>query len=381
MNISKEVDTRPETTPPIAVWWGRSLLWPYVAAKFATDACLWWLKHEIASAGYRHEAALPWTTPNEVVLELQSMRLRDFSRNRAGRPALICTPYAQHGALIADLAPSHSIVEALQRGGLDRVLVTEWRSASSDMRFLSIDNYLADLNVAVDEIGTPVDLVGLCQGGWLSLIYAAHFPVKVRRLVLVGTPVDVSVESGLSRAVACTPPSALEALVNSAGDIVRGDGVLAFLGRALDVELDLQRSLSPDIPSENELLDRFSRWDSETLDLPGAYYLQVVNWIFRENRLATGCFMALGRQVHLDQVKMPIFLLVGAHDKVVPANQALATAALLGTPAGWIERVISPSTHLGLFIGSRTLASYWPRVAAWLRAEHPALRSRGVASA
>ncbi len=34
--------------------------------------------------------------------------------------------------------------------------------------YLSIDNYLADLNVAIDGIGAPVDLVGLCQGGWLS---------------------------------------------------------------------------------------------------------------------------------------------------------------------------------------------------------------------
>ncbi|MEQ6411013.1 alpha/beta hydrolase, partial [Salmonella enterica subsp. enterica serovar Enteritidis] len=50
-----------------------------------------------------------------------------------------------------------------------------------------------DLNVAVDTIGPPVDLAGLCQGGWLSLLYAARFPDKVRRLVLAGSPVDVSV--------------------------------------------------------------------------------------------------------------------------------------------------------------------------------------------
>jgi len=47
------------------------------------------------------------------------------------------------------------------------------------MRFFSIDTYVADLNVAVDELGGTVNLVGLCQGGWLSLIYAARFPAKV----------------------------------------------------------------------------------------------------------------------------------------------------------------------------------------------------------
>ena len=30
------------------------------------------------------------------------------------------------------------------------------------------------------EIGPPVDLVGLCQGGWMALVYAARFPGKVR---------------------------------------------------------------------------------------------------------------------------------------------------------------------------------------------------------
>jgi pimeloyl-ACP methyl ester carboxylesterase len=41
----------------------------------------------------------------------------------------------------------------------------------------------------VDDIGPPVDLIGLCQGGWLSLVYAARFPGKVRRLVLAGAPI------------------------------------------------------------------------------------------------------------------------------------------------------------------------------------------------
>jgi pimeloyl-ACP methyl ester carboxylesterase len=44
------------------------------------------------------------------------------------------------------------------------------------MRYLSIDNYLADLDVAVDELGGKVDLVGLCQGGWMALLFAARFP-------------------------------------------------------------------------------------------------------------------------------------------------------------------------------------------------------------
>jgi pimeloyl-ACP methyl ester carboxylesterase len=53
------------------------------------------------------------------------------------------------------------------------------------MRFWSIDDYLCTLNVLVDELG-GVDLVGLCQGGWMALIYAARFLAKVRKLALAG---------------------------------------------------------------------------------------------------------------------------------------------------------------------------------------------------
>jgi hypothetical protein len=80
-----------------------------------------------------------------------------------------CTPLALHGAAIADLAAGHSVVAALRGAGIERLFMTDWRSASADMRFTRIDEYLADLNVLVDCVGGLVDLIGLCQGGWLSL--------------------------------------------------------------------------------------------------------------------------------------------------------------------------------------------------------------------
>src|SRR6267142_2217246 len=90
---------------------------------------------------------------------------------------------ALHGAVVADLAAGHSLVAALRGAGIERLFMVDWRSASAEMRFLGIDDYLADLNVLVDHLGGLVDLVGLCQGGWLSLVYAGRFPAKVRKLV------------------------------------------------------------------------------------------------------------------------------------------------------------------------------------------------------
>jgi poly(3-hydroxyalkanoate) synthetase len=337
------------------------------ATGIAVEAYCRLLDRAALSSADRGGADLAWTTPNRVALELSSMQLRDFSQSAtAGPPVLVCAPYALHSAQIADFAPGHSIVEALRREGLDRVHVTDWRSATSEMRHFGIDAYLSDLNVAVDEIGAPVDLVGLCQGGWLSLIYAARFPQKVRRLVLAGAPVDVSVPSELSRTVAQTPQPAFEGMVTPSRGVVSGEYTLRVWTKsfsAREVGTVLQRDLS----AENELLDRFRRWDNATLDLPGAYFLQVVSWIFRQNRLAGGDFVALGRKISLAEVKTPVFLLAGASDEVVPAEQAFATAPLLGAPPVCIERAGECSRHLSLFLGCQTLSHSWSRVAQWLK--------------
>ncbi|HVX77494.1 MAG TPA: alpha/beta fold hydrolase [Bradyrhizobium sp.] len=343
---------------------------------------MWWLEQGAGVFEHHDQGALAWTTPNKVLLELATMRLRQFTGAVSGTPTLICAPYALHDALVTDFSPGHSVVEALQGGGIERLYVTDWRSASTEMRFLSIDNYLADLNVAIDEIGAPVHLIGLCQGGWLSLIYAIRFPQKVRRLVLVGAPVDVSVESELSRMVAATIPAAFEGLVSSEGGIARGDHMLPAWAAASDAARVLQKNIAKDeVTSNQELFDRFDHWYGETLNLPGVFYLEIVNWIFRENRLAKGAFIALGREIHLGQLETPVFLLAGSEDEVVPAEQALATASLLGTPTSLIEKMIIPSTHLGLFVGSRTLATAWPRIARWLQRQESQLYSTKTTAA
>ncbi|MCK1638143.1 alpha/beta fold hydrolase [Bradyrhizobium sp. 157] len=315
---------------------------------------------------------LVWTTPNAVVLQLQSMRLREFSRGNAGQPVLVCAPYALHGALVADFAPGHSLVAALQRGGMNRIYVTDWRSATPEMRHLSIDNYLAELNVAIDEIGAPVDLVGLCQGGWLSLVYAARFPGKVRRLVLAGAPVDVSTPSELSKMVAALPRQAFEQMVQQGGGIVNGEHMLRFWNIPFsqhDVEAVLQRNLRDGSDEARMLLDRVKRWDRAPLDLPGTYYLEVTDRVFRQNQIAEGRFVALGRRIDLAEVRVPVFLLAGENDIVVPRDQAFATVRLLGTQPAWLERASEPCDHLSLFMGRKVLSHSWRRIAQWLQAD------------
>ena len=355
-------------------------LWPLLMTAAASGAAASFLKGLATEWDRTPKESAPanepgWATDNAIVLELPSMRLRDFARGVHGQPVLVCAPFALHGATIADFAAGHSVVEALRRAGLPRVLVTDWRSATPAMRFFSIDNYLADLNVAIDELQQPVDLVGLCQGGWLSLVYAARFPRKVRRLVLVGAPVDLqAAESHLSRMVANIPYSTFEALVQLGEGRVLGRHVLDAWAPALGaVEADHVLQIGPesDAAGRREIELRFRDWYAWTVDLPGPYYLEIVERLYKQNQIANGRFVALGRRIDLADVRMPVFLLAARDDELVAPAQALAAARLVGSAPDTIDTATEPCEHLSLFLGAGTLARSWTRIAAWLTADRP----------
>jgi poly(3-hydroxyalkanoate) synthetase len=136
-----------------------------------------------------------------------------------------------------------------------------------------------------------------------------------------------------------------------------------------DVEAALQRNLGDGSDEARMLLDRYERWDRATLDLPGTYYLEVTDRVFRQNLIAQGRFVALGRRINLAEVRVPVFLLAGESDIVVPRDQAFATASLLGTRPAWLERASEPCGHLSLFMGRNVLGHSWRRVARWLQAD------------
>ncbi len=354
---------------------------PEFSSLFAWPAMMAASVGEAIAASFAGHGAAPdaadspqpaWTTSHRLRLELATMALRDFSTAESGVAALICAPFALHYATIADFAPGHSVVEALRDGGIGRIHVTDWRPATPEMRFLSIDNYLADLNVAVDEIGPPVDLVGLCQGGWMALTYAARFPHKVRRLVLAGAPVDIAAgKSNLSQMTVQVPLAAFEEFVGSQGGRVLGRRVLAIWGTSLiadNTRRVLQLPPGKDSKQTQELEARFKQWYDLTVDLPGAYYLQVVSWLYQQNRLATGNFVALGRRIDLSALRHPVFLLGASEDEIVAPNQLFATASRVGTPKEQIETATESCGHLSLFLGAGTIRNAWPRIARWLAA-------------
>ncbi len=123
-----------------------------------------------------------------------------------------------------------------------------------------------------------------------------------------------------------------------------------------------------DDPAYLKKTELFETWYENPIDLPGRWYLQVIRSIFKDNLLAKGKFVALGRALNLKTITCPVYLLAGESDDITPQEQVFAAEGLLGPPAGRIVKRLAPGGHIGLFMGSSTLRNVWPDIAKWIAA-------------
>ena len=252
---------------------------------------------------------------------------------------------------------------------------------SADMRFLGIDDYLAELNVLVDHLGGLVDLVGLCQGGWLSLVYAARFPAKVRKLAMAGAPVDIAArQSELSAIAAATPLAMFQSLVDSGDGRVIGRNVAPLWGnetvepeifakRCRRLSRSTRRNSRTSKPASGSGMPGPSMFPAPTISKSSRNCTSTTNWppeaSSRWDKKSTS--RACGFQC--------IFWPASA-DEVVAPEQLLAVERLVGTRRSISAMRSRPSNHLGLFMGKRTLEEYWPRIVHWMKEPLPEGTSR-----
>jgi hypothetical protein len=189
--------------------------------------------------------------------------------------------------------------------------------------------------------------------------------------VLAGAPIDIAAGSSrLSEFARITPTAVFMEMVDLGGGRILGHDILQIWApNALDtstIHHMLQAADPPDSPAFHLLEARYRVWHASTVDLPGVYYLQVVEQLFKENRLADGRFVGLGQRIVLSKVRCPLFLLAAHDDEVVASEQLFAAEHLVDARQCRVRKAVAPCDHLGLFMGRRTLSEVWPGIADWL---------------
>ncbi len=340
-------------------------------AELGADWIRWW-----GAVTDRRQPA--WASPNEIVFEAPVARLRDFSTGRRSRvlPTLVLPPQAGHDSCIVDYSPEQSQMRTILAAGLKRAYALDWIGATTTTKDATIDDYLEVIARAVDQIGDRVNLIGDCQGGWLATIFAALHPERINTLTIAGAPIDFHAgEPVIHAALKSLAPGGnlafYRGLVAAGGGVLSGEHMLAgFVAIKPDNEIARQMQLLANIdnPAHVERYREFENWFKHTQPIPGAFYLWIVEHLFRDNELIAGKLEIAGERVDLGRIECPLNLLAGATDHITPPDQVFALADYTSTRPDEVIRDTTAGGHLGLFMGHDALSAHWPALLAAVRA-------------
>jgi polyhydroxyalkanoate synthase len=281
---------------------------------------------------------------------------------------------------VMDLQEDRSLVRNLLKAGRD-VYIVDWGHPNRADRFAGLNDYVNDyLATFVDEInrrhGTPgLNLLGICQGGVLSLCYTALHPERIRNLITTVTPVDFHadkaeerVEHGFMNVWARSlEPGDVDRLVDTMGS-VPGEFVgylfsLMTPGRTLTkYNIDLLDAASDDGRLLNFL--RMERWLADRPNQPGEAARQWLKELYQDNRLVRKEFVLDGRAVDLEAIRCPVLNIYTETDHIIPPAMSRALKDHVGTE-DYSEAVIKGG-HIGLFVSLRSLNQVSSTVVDWL---------------
>ena len=300
-------------------------------------------------------------------------RYRPLPEAQAARvrtPLLICYALVNRPYMM-DLQPDRSLIRGLLQRGVDVYLI-DWGYPDGADRYLGLEDYLlrylpACMRFVSEHSGSArPNLLGVCQGGTMSLCYAALEPTKVRNLITMVTPVDFRTPENLLTKWA--EQVDLDALVATTGN-VPGDMLNAlFLGLmpfrlTSQKYVDLLDNIDDARALENFL--RMEKWIFDSPDQPGEMFRQFMTWLVRENRLVQGTLTIGGRAVDLRQVRMPLLNIYATQDHLVPPSASTAVQALVG--ATDYSSYAFPGGHIGIYVSGAAQREVPERIAQWLR--------------
>lgn len=303
-----------------------------------------------------------WFTPNQVVYEGHKVALRRFNPEKRGNPILFVAPEAGHNSLIVDYGPDQSLAQCALRYFSGDVYAVDKLPAGPEHTAYTIDDSIQSLKACIEAIGEPVHLVGLCQGGWQSAAYSALFPADVKTLTLAAAPIDFHAGDALITQWACSLPMSYYQQMVQMGNgnmpgclIVQGFMLMNPYDRFVGDNVDLLSNIADPVFIDRHR--RFAQWYYYTQAVPGAMYLQIVDNLFRQNRLIKGELEIFNQHVDLGRITQPLYLVAGQKDDITPPPQLFAAEQQVQSE--YVQKQIVSAGHVGVFMGKQVIRDYW----------------------
>jgi poly(3-hydroxybutyrate) depolymerase len=203
----------------------------------------------------------------------------------------------------------------------------------------------------------------MCQGAWVGVIHAALRPETVASFTDAAGPIDFCAGGGkLQNICQALPMSFYENMVAAGGGIQKGEFQLYGFKSMNPYEryvgdyVDLWTAVCEGDENKIQKWHRFKDWYDQPIDLPGAWYLEAVEKLFKKNLLITGELEVLGQKVNLGNITCPVFLIAGDKDDITLPEQVFAMTDYVSGPS--TKKVLEDAGHIGVFTRSNSL-NYW----------------------
>jgi polyhydroxyalkanoate synthase subunit PhaC len=320
-------------------------------------------------------------TPRE---EIHRIGGRTLYRIAVDAPKHVKTPllviYAMVGRwTILDLQEDRSFLRSLAEGGCE-VYILDWGHPTpadqfddfSDLINLYLDSFV---DVIRDRHKIPtISLLGICQGGVLSLCYTALYPEKVRNLVTCVTPVDFhadrcdeKIDRGFMNVwTRSLGPEDIDLMIDTLGNLPGEVGGTMFSLMTPFRSLAKYNLTLLEVGQDRDKLLNFLRmekWLSDRPDHTAASARQWLKDLYQQNKLASGELDIGGRRVDLKAITMPVLNIYTETDNVVPPPASKALKDKVGSK-DYTEAPV-PGGHIGVFV-SRAQARLRDQIVGWL---------------
>jgi len=311
-------------------------------------------------------------TPKELVYEDGKRKLYRYqARTEEVCPVPTLVVYAMvNRYTMLDLQPNRSMILNLLDQGMDVYLI-DWGYADRMDRHLTMDDLINGfIDDCIEHIREQhnidaINLLGVCQGGTFSCIYAALHPEKVKNLITMVAPVDF--ETNDSLLYVWSKEMDVDLLIDAYG-IIPGDLMNQAYQMLQPFTLTVQKYINMvDIMGDADKLSDFLRmesWIFDSPDQPGEVLRQNIKDLFQANKLVKGEFEIGGQRVDLQQISMPVLCIYADYDTLVPPVSSKKLLEFVGTRDK--QELSFPVGHVGMFVSGKTQATLAPRIAEWV---------------
>ena len=292
-------------------------------------------------------------TPGKVVFRNELMELIQYApqTDQVHAVPLLASPPWINKYYVMDLAPGRSFIEwAVQHHRT--VFAISYRNPDASFHDVTLDDYLirgprTALDVIADITGAGrIDVVGLCLGGALTAMTAAHLAEtgddRIGSITLLNTLLDYSEPGVLGVFTDERTVSRLEEKMAKTGFLEGSTMATTFdVLRANDLIFSYVASswlLGQDPPAFDILA-----WNADSTRLPAAMHSFYLRSLYIDNLLARGELELAGQRLSLSDVKSDAYVIGALNDHIVPWQASYQATRLLG---GTVRYVLSSGGHI-----------------------------------